>query len=74
MLRREIMVCSGKKSRGFPLPPQVCSTDSMETEARTPCPCPWAQANIPSSYSREEGRATGFSQASILSKGFISSL
>lgn len=54
--RRGIMVCSGKKSRGFPLPPQVCSTDSMETETRTPCPCPWA--HTPSSYSRQEDRAT----------------
>lgn len=59
MPRRGIMVCSGKKSRGFPLPPQVRSTDSMETEARTPCPCPWAWAwaHTPSSYSRQEGRA-----------------
>lgn len=46
MPRRGIMVFSGKKSRGFPLPPQVRSTDSMETEARTPCP--WAWAHTPS--------------------------
>lgn len=66
MPRRGIMVCCGKKSRGFPLPPQVRSTDSMETEARTPCPCPWARAHTPSSYSREEGRATGFPQLRYL--------
>lgn len=68
MPRRGIMVCCGKKSRGFPLPPQVCSTDSTETQARTPCPwlCPWAWAHTPSSYSRQEGRATHLPQLRYL--------
>lgn len=66
MPRRGIMVCCGKKSRGFPLPPQLRSTDSMETEARTPCPCPWARAHTPSSYSRQEGRGTRFPQLHYL--------
>lgn len=40
MQRRGIMVCFREKSGGFPLPPQVCSTDSMETRAGHPVPGP----------------------------------